>query len=44
MVPELDEGEVTVGYIKKENYHDEVRILEMLSRIRLGTGPIKYSL
>lgn len=44
MVPELDEGEVTGGYIKEENYHDEVRILEMLSRIRLGTAPVKYSL
>lgn len=43
MVPELDEGEITVGYIKKENNHNEAKILEMLSGIRLGTDPIEYS-
>lgn len=43
MVPEVDKGEITVGYIKKENNHDEARISEMLSGIRLGTDPIKYS-
>lgn len=44
MVPELAEGEITAGYIKKGSNHNGERILAMLPGISLGTGPIKYSL